>query len=101
MRYTASCPQCQQTVSLDDKSCPHCAASLTKMKFKPGAVLLYGAISVVVAWVMAVLIPLLLVPLVIIGTIVCMFLRDKLHVIKYHNDSGSAPPPAGKVAKET
>lgn len=101
MRYTATCPQCDQTVSLDDKTCPHCAAALTKMKFKLGSVLLYGAISFGVAWVLAFLIPILLIPMVIIGTIVCMLMRDKLHVIKYHNDSGSAPPPAGKVAKET
>lgn len=97
MRYTASCPQCQQTVSLDDKTCPHCAAALTKMKFKLGLVLLYGLIALGVAWVMA----FLLIPLTLIGTIACLLMRDKLHVIKYHNDSGSAPPPAGKVAKET
>ena len=101
MRYTATCPQCDQMVSLDDKTCPHCAAALTKMKFKLSSVLLYGAISFGVAWVLAFLIPILLIPMVIIGTIVCMLMRDKLHVIKYHNDSGSAPPPAGKVAKET
>lgn len=101
MRYTASCPQCDQTVSLDDKTCPHCAAALTKMKFKLGSVLLYGAIAFGAAWVMAVLIPILLVPLTVIGTIACLLMRDKLHIIKYHSDDSSAPPPTGQVAKET
>lgn len=95
MRVVLCCPYCNKQVNQHSKTCPHCAAKLTKAKFKFTHVILFGILGVLLAFVLS----LIIVPLAIIGMIVAMFARDQLHQTNFaapDSDGGSAAAPSGK-----
>ena len=64
---------------MDDSRCPHCSTRLSRARFRPGSVLLYGALATMLAFVVAFLI----VPVAIVGSLVALFAREKTHIVRF------------------
>ena len=69
---------------MEDSTCSHCGERLTRSRFRPTAVLMYGTLGVLVAMLVA----LLIVPVVIICSLVALFSREKIHVVKFEDHGG-------------
>lgn len=83
MQVVVRCPFCQETVEEQARNCPHCAGKLTRAKFRFMSVLLYGILGMAIAFIFS----LIIVPLSVIGILIALFARERLHQVNFENPS--------------
>ena len=93
MNYYPTCPNCGKRVDVKDRKCDACGEKLSKAKFKFNHVLLYGSLITILAIAIAAI----LVPLTVLIVIICFFLREKKHVMKFDNEDDDSTTSANKV----